>query len=193
MDGKPYNSSVFILLAVLKKVQELSGFLTWESGLAVTSDIPDKMMSSSKYFSTFAFNVYKAARLPETDIKGVAEVFSVKPEDVLFMELQDDEGEGICPKFVFCVDHESQSLVLTVRGTKSIKDALIDMVCDDSPFLSGFAHSGILSGTRKVWSLVGQTVISACQQHPQYKLVLTGSQEYNHIVKLLALAGPGQA
>jgi len=105
-------------------------------------------MSSSKYFSTFAFNVYKAALLPETDIEGVADIFSVQPEDVMFMELQDDEGEGICPKFVFCVDHQSQSLVLTVRGTKSFKDALIDMVCDDAPFLSGFAHSGILEPER---------------------------------------------
>ena len=175
MDGKPYNSSVFILLAVLKKVQDLSRFLNWESSLPVTTDIPDKLLSSSKYFSSFAFNIYNAALLDESDTKGIAEIFSIKSEDLMYAELQDDDGEGICPKFVFCVDHGSQSLVLTVRGTKSIKDALMDMVCDDSPFLSGFAHSGILSGTRKVWSLVGQTVISACQQHPQYKLVLTGT------------------
>ena len=60
-------------------------------------------------------------------------------------------------------------------GTKSVRDLLLDMVCDETPFLTGAAHSGIVTGVRKVWSLVSEAVSEKCHQYPQYKLVLTGN------------------
>jgi hypothetical protein len=37
---------------------------------------------------------------------------------------------------------------LTIRGTFSMADAISDIVCDEDPFLDGFAHRGILNGAR---------------------------------------------
>ena len=174
MDGKPYLSSVFILLLILKKVQSMTEFDKWEQSLPDASDVSPGILGHVKYYSEFAFNVYDAAKLPESQFAGIAETMSVAEEDVITCELQDDEGEGICPKFVFFVDHRSKSIVLTVRGTKSLRDALLDMVCDDAPFLDGSAHSGILKGARRVWDLVAASVGDTCNKYPEYTLVLTG-------------------
>jgi hypothetical protein len=51
--------------------------------------------------------------------------------------------------FFFCVFlRKSNAVVLTIRGTLSLSDAISDIVCDEEPFLDGFAHRGILSGAR---------------------------------------------
>jgi len=186
-EGKPYRSSIFILLAIVKKVQNLSEFQQWETNLSNITNVSPKTLKESKYFSEFAFNVYSAAKLSESDVLGVAEILSVSSEDILFTELQDDEGEGLCPKFVFLVDHRSKSLVLSIRGTKSLKDALLDMVCDDAPFIGGFAHSGILSGTQKVMSLVQEKIQDACKQYPEYELVITGHSLGAGVAVLISL------
>ena len=40
------------------------------------------------------------------------------------------------------------AVVLTIRGTFSLADAIADIVCDEDPFLDGFAHRGILNGAK---------------------------------------------
>ena len=45
------------------------------------------------------------------------------------------------------LDHDTASIVLVIRGTFSIKDVVMDVVCEDSEFLDGFAHSGFLNGS----------------------------------------------
>ena len=140
------------------------------------SDIPLHLAEKIQHASFFAFSVYDAAKFAEDDTDNVAGTMGVSAGEVLAVELRDDEGEGVCPKFVLLVDHPARALVLTVRGTSSLRDALLDMVCEDAPFLAGFAHAGILTGARKVWSLVGDAVISACEQHPEYELLVTGGR-----------------
>ena len=182
MEGKPYHGSLFVLLAILKNVQRTAKFDSWNASLPDKSNIPLHLAEKMQHASFFAFNVYEAAKFEEDDTDNVAETMAVSAEDVLKVELQYDEGEGMCPKFVLLVDHKSRALVLTVRGTGSpltrsgIRDAILDMVGEDAPFLTGFAHAGILTGARKVWSLVGDTVISACEQHPEYELLVTGGR-----------------
>ena len=182
MEGKPYDGSLFVLLAILKNVQRTAKFDSWNASLPDKSNIPLHLAEEMQHASFFAFNVYDAAKFEEDDTDNVAETMAVSAEDVLAVELQYDEGEGICPKFVLLVDHKSRALVLTVRGTGSpltrsgIRDAILDMVGEDAPFLTGFAHAGILKGARKVWSLVGDAVISACEQHPEYELLVTGGR-----------------
>lgn len=178
MAGKPYKSSVFILLSILERVHRISEFTQWESQLPNVSNVSD--LISVRHFSEIAFNIYTATKCGETDKKAIAEVMSIGSEDdIIFVEFTDDEGEEMCPKFILFVDHQSMSVVLSVRGTKSIKDALMDMVCDDSPFLHGAAHSGVLKATEKVMELVEKKLVEACRTHPSYKLVITGNI-YNH-------------
>merc|ERR1712106_527540 len=97
----------------------------------------------------------------------------VKQEEVLYTWFKDDD-EDHCPKFIVLADHDSMSIVLAVRGTFSIKDVILDMVCKETPYLDGFTHEGILKGARKVWEEACDSVVSALNIHAGYGLVLTG-------------------
>ena len=43
------------------------------------------------------------------------------------------------------VDHESRNVVLVIRGTFTINDLVIDALCDEVPFLDGYAHRGMVN------------------------------------------------
>ena len=43
------------------------------------------------------------------------------------------------------VDHESRYVVLVIRGTFAINDLVIDALCDEVPFLDGYAHRGMVN------------------------------------------------
>ena len=47
-------------------------------------------------------------------------------------------------RFALILDHKSKNLILSIRGTASFNDVIIDCVCDEVVFINGFAHRGIL-------------------------------------------------
>ena len=81
MDGKEYNGKIFSLLAIDKKVQNLTDFQTWEKSLPDKSDISTEQISRGKRFGQFALRTYKASL--ETDSQKVADKMGVEQEDVL--------------------------------------------------------------------------------------------------------------
>jgi len=185
LDGKQYNGSLFVLLAVIKKIQNISEFEAWEQNLPDVTNIPQTILDEVKYYSNFAFNVYSAST--ENDTKAIAEKMNIPEDDLILENICEAEEENYCPKFVFLIDHESRKLILAVRGTKSIGDCLLDMVCDDSPFLTGHAHSGILRGARELWTLVSASVVSALTLHPDYDLIVTGHSLGGGVAVLVAM------
>ena len=50
----------------------------------------------------------------------------------------------------------------------------VDIICDQVPFLDGFAHRGILSAANRIMSVGKETLKKAFEEHPNYRLVLTG-------------------
>ena len=178
---------MFVLLAVIKKIQNISEFEAWEQNLPDVTNIPQTILDEVKYYSNFAFNVYSAST--ENDTKAIAEKMNIPEDDLILENICEAEEENYCPKFVFLIDHESRKLILAVRGTKSIGDCLLDMVCDDSPFLTGHAHSGILRGARELWTLVSASVVSALTLHPDYDLIVTGKTRAGNPRNVSLVAG----
>ena len=83
--------------------------------------------------------------------------------------------------------HHSNTNNLTVQ------DAVLDAVCEEEPFLDGFAHKGILSGARVILAAVQEQLVAALASHPDYGLVITGHSLGAGTAILLALdllAGP---
>ena len=72
------------------------------------------------------------------------------------------------------LDHESASIILVIRGTFSIKDVVMDVVCEDAEFLDGFAHSGFLTGSRMVLSKCSSVLEKALCDNFGYNLVVCG-------------------
>jgi len=184
MKGKPYNGSFFLLLAIVKKVQNLTEFVSWEESLPTASNISEEELSRAKRFGMFALGTYSASR--ETEIEKIAEKMGVTSEEVLLTGFKTDH-EGLCPKFLVVADSETKSIVLAIRGTLSLKDVVLDMVCEETTYLDGFTHKGILTGARNVWTQACASVVSALNVNPGYSLIVTGHSLGAGVAVLIAL------
>ncbi|OBT85808.1 hypothetical protein VE02_06033 [Pseudogymnoascus sp. 03VT05] len=99
------------------------------------------------------------------------------------------------------LDHESQAVVLSCRGTLGFEDVLTDMTCDyDDMHLrnrSYRVHKGIYASARRLISgaesRVLATIAAALEEFPTYGLVMCGHSLGGGVVSLLAimLATPG--
>ena len=126
-----------------------------------------------KRLGKFALDVYDAAW--EGTKEKQAKVFGLSsPDDILYTWFTDDYDADHCPKFAVIVDREHERIVLAIRGTQSLQDAIIDAICDEEPFLDGFAHKGILKGAKRVISLGLPVIKDALKANPGYKLLITG-------------------
>lgn len=73
-----------------------------------------------RWMCSFARNIYYTW----SSKTGTAPVMGVELEDIVLVPLKDDGVMG--PKFLIVVHHESKSVVLVLRGTRSMEDILID-------------------------------------------------------------------
>ena len=91
------------------------------------------------------------------------------------------------------LDHDTTSIVLVIRGTFSIKDVVMDVVCEDAEFLDGFAHSGFLAGSRMVLSKCSSVLEKALCDNFGYGLVVCGHSMGGSvsIMITMALLSPG--
>jgi len=63
-------------------------------------------------------------------------------------------GDMFMPAYMVAVDHDIGAVVVAFRGTSSITDALVDLLCEPAPVefggLDGFAHSGMLRAAQRL-------------------------------------------
>ncbi|CAM9900340.1 unnamed protein product [Ectocarpus sp. 6 AP-2014] len=95
----------------------------------------------------------------------------VDPSDV--KELATSDSLETRTHFVV-VDHASRSVVISIRGTYSFTDTMVDLLCNTVDFAGGKAHQGISQSAVRVWTTVRGEVEKQLREHSDYKLVLTG-------------------
>ena len=71
-------------------------------------------------------------------------------------------------------DESTKSIVLAIRGTASVKDAIIDLMAKDVPFLDGHAHQGIAEGSQRILEESSYELKKAFETYPGYRLIVTG-------------------
>jgi len=171
MDAKSYASPIFLLFALLKRVQNEET----EGQDVVQSEVEIQMTPTqlwwAKRLGGYAVNVYPASWAMSNE--SAAKTLGVPSDAVLFTWFQDSEGTH-CPKFALIKDIEDEAIVLVIRGTFSFKDVIADAICEESPFLDGFAHRGFLEGGMKIISLVKETLQLSLEENPGYKFTITG-------------------
>ncbi|XP_023331719.1 uncharacterized protein LOC111703874 [Eurytemora carolleeae] len=173
LEAKQYGSPLFLLFAILKRVQadimrEQAENLADENE---TTFLPNQIFSM-KRIGNYALNVYDASWALTKH--GIAKTMLIEEEDILYTWFKDESQEAHCPKFILFKDDELESIILSIRGTFSIKDVVTDVVCVDQPFLDGHAHKGLVKGALQIITLVQESLKSAVQNHPGFKVVLTG-------------------
>ena len=99
----------------------------------------------------------------------IAKSLGVSTDSILKVHFTDDDDGGHCPKFILFFDHVVKSIVLVIRGTFSLKDAVLDAVAEEVEFLDGKAHQGIMSGSEIILDKILSTLNKAALQKPDYR------------------------
>jgi len=171
-EAKKYDGFGFMLMALVKKAQlkikEEDASSDPEPPLPLSGERLDHVKRCGHY----AVRMYPVSWYRSNE--AIAEDLGIPADSILMVHFTDEEDGGHCPKFILFLDHEIKTIVLAIRGTFSFKDAIMDVVCADEPFLEGKAHKGILSGAEIILGKVKDVISEAAREHPDYSLTITG-------------------
>ena len=117
----------------------------------------------------------------------VASTLNIDEKDVLQTWFYDNDSDIHCPKFMVFIDHKTESIVLGIRGTYSLRDLAMDLVSDSVPYLDGWAHRGILGGARKILHESKNVLQTALSLFPNYNLVICGHSLGGGAAELITL------
>lgn len=107
----------------------------------------------------------------------------------------DNSAPDLPITYYISLDHASQAVVLTCRGTLGFEDILTDMICDSVPFTcqnnTYTAHQGILNSARRLLTIhngrIPATLNKALVEHPAYRLILCGHSLGGGVATILGL------
>lgn len=78
--------------------------------------------------------------------RTVLEYLKLHETDMLIFQL--DDHVLYRPNFFVVIDRRISAIVLSIRGTMSMRDTLTDLVCEYVPWKTGLVHSGIYESAR---------------------------------------------
>eukprot|EP00012_Vannella_robusta_P001346 CAMPEP_0206184206 /NCGR_PEP_ID=MMETSP0166-20121206/1085_1 /ASSEMBLY_ACC=CAM_ASM_000260 /TAXON_ID=95228 /ORGANISM="Vannella robusta, Strain DIVA3 518/3/11/1/6" /LENGTH=220 /DNA_ID=CAMNT_0053599187 /DNA_START=119 /DNA_END=778 /DNA_ORIENTATION=+ len=78
------------------------------------------------------------------------------------------------PAHYIALDHSTKSIIIAIRGSFHVKDALVDLVAAASPFQGGYAHTGMLECARRKLMMIRIPLLQAIAKHHGYSVVIIG-------------------
>mmetsp|Transcript_15599 Transcript_15599/g.30185 ORF Transcript_15599/g.30185 Transcript_15599/m.30185 type:complete len:509 (+) Transcript_15599:106-1632(+) len=124
--------------------------------------------------------------------RGIQLLTGIDRNDIVFVQ---EKSRLFRPGHYVCIDHATQSIVVTIRGTMRLQDVVTDLCCEETPFsiidddgktLSGSVHSGFLLAAENIQAEVQHVVEAALQDNPGYKVQVTGHSLGGACATLLA-------
>eukprot|EP00835_Amoeboradix_gromovi_P002934 NODE_179_length_15798_cov_0.379769.p2 type:complete len:566 gc:universal NODE_179_length_15798_cov_0.379769:5476-7173(+) len=97
------------------------------------------------------------------------------------------DGDSNMPAILMVYDKIDNAIVVSIRGTMSLTDSLIDFTCEYSPFYDGFVHIGVLKATKTVKEVIMTDIIHKMALHGASTLILVGHSLGAGIASLLTI------
>lgn len=170
-EKEEFETPLIILLGMIKQAQNVLDE-EWIKGLPKESMIEPEVFELHRRIGGFAMKVYDASW--EEQLEGQAKTLGLEnTSDLVFTYFKSKEDEH-CPKFAIIRDEETRAVILAIRGTNSFTDIIIDLICDEEEFLDGYAHRGIMRGTKEVIEMAGPILKKTLGQNRDYQLFVTG-------------------
>ncbi|OEU21033.1 alpha/beta-hydrolase [Fragilariopsis cylindrus CCMP1102] len=164
---------------------------TFESlyGDDASNAIDSSFLEEARRYMRYATAVYGQAMInaAEVDARGrlegkvgrvtketIATHISVPPGDIVLMDVSNYDGDANHLRHMVVVDHEHRKVVLSIRGTFSLEEIVLDVAAVSREFCGGEAHSEMANMAERVWTVAGPTVRNVLEMNPGYEFILTG-------------------
>ena len=99
---------------------------------------------------------------------------NVPPEDIVTMDVSNYEGDSNHLRHMVVVDHVHKKVVLSIRGTFSLEEIVIDVAAMSREFCGGEGHSGMVDMAERVWKVAGPSLKNTIRENPGYEVIFTG-------------------
>jgi len=129
-----------------------------------------------------------------SDKEAIEALTGVSREDIALLHC---DGEIYRPGHYVAVSRIHQKVVIAIRGTMRPQDALVDLVCEQTEFVSPFdsgdeviegsAHRGFLKSAQRLAGDLHEIVVQLLDENPGYELVVTGHSYGAAVATILTL------
>ncbi|KAJ2844269.1 hypothetical protein GGI22_006935, partial [Coemansia erecta] len=92
------------------------------------------------YFFNRGITLMDGAKV-DSDVTSVLQYLNMAPEDLLGYEFR--SSQLFCPSYFIAHDRQHDAVVLSVRGTMSAEDTVVDLSCEYTKWNGGLVHSGM--------------------------------------------------
>eukprot|EP00899_Mesostigma_viride_P019601 jgi/Mesvir1/27642/Mv07372-RA.1 len=120
----------------------------------------------------------------ERNVTAAATIAGISRRDILSARWA---SERFLPGGYVAVDHDNKWVVLAVRGSLHITDALTNVHAKSVPFLGGWAHEGMAIAARHTAINHLPAIGDALRQFPDYSLIVTGHSLGGGVAALVAM------
>ena len=97
------------------------------------------------------------------NLRALLDYLSIPESDMLVFNLEEDKV--FRPGFYVCIDRAQSAVILSIRGTMSIRDGMTDLVCEYVPFKDGLAHSGFLKSSQWFFENIGRQLLMFAEEY----------------------------
>ncbi len=131
---------------------------------------------------------------------GIEFLTQVAEEDIVTANAKSDL---YMPAHYLAVDHSIKKVVISIRGTCSLQDVIVDLVCepkelepfewesvnggDSDRIKFGYVHSGFWAAANRLSELLEFNLESALAKYPEYSLVIVGHSYGGAVASLLCI------
>nr|XP_040581854.1 uncharacterized protein LOC121130167 isoform X2 [Lepeophtheirus salmonis] len=167
VDKIDFKTPLFLLVALFYKVADFK-----EEFLNDISDLKSNEFFEAKKIGRYAVRIYSASLLVSKAV--IAKIMDIERSSLIYVSWMDSAEDTHHPKFL--IFETDDTVFLVIRGTFSVTDVFLDLVCSDRKVdkFEGYAHLGIYEGAQKVMEKSMPIISKSLESGNRKKLVLTG-------------------
>ncbi|RCI02280.1 hypothetical protein CU098_011896 [Rhizopus stolonifer] len=106
---------------------------------------------------------------------AIIRFLKLPPEDLLGYEYALRKGASFQPSYYVALDRKHKAIVLSIRGTWSLYDAITDLVCEYLPWKGGLVHSGMLASAQWFYTSIIPQIFRYIHHHEELsQFIITG-------------------
>ncbi|KAF7720924.1 hypothetical protein EC973_005770 [Apophysomyces ossiformis] len=117
----------------------------------------------------------RGARNRRSNKTAIIRYLKIPSEDLLGYEYGMRKGAAFQPSYFVSIDRQRKSIVLSIRGTWSLYDAITDLVCEYKPWKGGLVHSGMLASAQWFYTEIVPQIFRYIHDHQEISsFIITG-------------------